>query len=60
MDALIDARAIVENAGYRAPSCLLTDTAGLKALNELEREFPVFRAVLDAANINSRYRVGSI
>ena len=28
MNALLAARATVEKAGYRAPSCLLTDTTG--------------------------------
>jgi hypothetical protein len=57
LDALIDARAAVENAGYRAPSCLLTDTGGLKAISQLDLGFPVLRPLLDAANVNSRYRV---
>jgi hypothetical protein len=60
LDALIDARAAVENAGYRAPSCLLTDTGGLKAISQLDRGFPVLRPLLDAANVNSRYRVDKL
>src|SRR5206468_12243400 len=36
LGALIEARAKLEDLGYRAPSCLLTGTAGLKALNNLE------------------------
>src|ERR1700739_3625230 len=32
LNGLIDARAKVEDVGYRAPSCLLTNTVGLKAL----------------------------
>ena len=57
LSAFIDARARLEDAGYRAPSCLLTDTGGLKALNQLVDGLSMFQPVLDAANINSVYRV---
>jgi hypothetical protein len=57
LNTLIDARAKLENAGYRAPSCLLTDTAGLKSLNQIEDGLPQIQSLLDAANINSLYRV---
>jgi hypothetical protein len=60
LGALIDARAILEDLGYRAPSCLLTGTAGLKALNNVQNGTSVFQAVLDAASINSLYRVGQL
>ena len=53
LDAFIDARARLEGAGYRAPSCLLTDTEGLKALNKLDNGLSELQTVLDAANINS-------
>jgi hypothetical protein len=56
LPALIDARADLEKSGYRSPSCLLTDTTGLKALNTLQDGLPVYQPVLDAANINSLYR----
>lgn len=56
IDALIEARADVEDAGYRAPSCLLTNTTGLKALNRLDDGSPSYDAVLKAANINSLHR----
>ena len=59
LNALIDARAAVEKAGYRAPSCLLTDTAGLKALNQLQSGIFDLQSLLEAANINSLYRVDS-
>jgi hypothetical protein len=57
LNALIDARATVENVGYRAPSCLLTNTIGLKAISQLDLGYPVLKPLLDAANVNSRYRV---
>lgn len=57
LKAVIEARARLENAGYRAPSCLLTDTAGLIALNQLVDGLSMLQPVLDAANINSLYRV---
>ncbi|MCP9275472.1 hypothetical protein [Mycolicibacterium arenosum] len=56
MDALIDARASVEDAGYRAPSCLITNTAGIKALNRLDDGRPAYDAIVKAANINSVHR----
>lgn len=56
LNGLIDARAVVEDAGYRAPSCLITNTAGLKALSQLESGCPVIESLLSAANINSVYR----
>jgi hypothetical protein len=56
LNYLIDARVKVENAGYRAPSCLLTNTAGVKALSRLVGGVPVTESLLDAANINSLHR----
>src|SRR6201999_3541309 len=60
LNALIDARAAVENAGHRAPSCLLTNTGGLKAISQLDLGFPVLKPLLEAANVNSRYRVDKL
>jgi hypothetical protein len=57
MNFLIDARAKVEDAGYRAPSCLITNTDGLKALNAFTLgSYPVLDYILSAANINSLHR----
>ena len=50
----------MENAGYRAPSCLLTDTGGLKAISQLDTGYPVLQPLLDAANVNSRYRLDNL
>ncbi|RAU94440.1 hypothetical protein DQP58_14195 [Mycobacterium colombiense] len=56
-NSLISARVIVENAGYRAPSCLVTNTAGLISLNQLvSGYYNLSEQILDAANINSLYR----
>lgn len=56
-DPLIDARADVENAGYRAPSCLVTNTVGLKKLNELvSGYYSVLQQLLSAANVNALHR----
>jgi hypothetical protein len=57
LNGLIDARATLEDAGYRAPCCLFTDTVGLKAISQLDLGYPILRPLLDAANVNSRYRV---
>lgn len=56
MNALIDARAYVEDAGYRAPSCLITNTAGLKLINQFTTGYPIADSILSAANINSLHR----
>ncbi len=56
-DSLISARVDVENAGYRAPSCLVTNTVGLKDLNQLANGYyNILQQTLAAANINSLYR----
>ncbi|OBA60259.1 hypothetical protein A5647_14940 [Mycobacterium sp. 1100029.7] len=53
LNALIDARAHVEDHGYRAPSCLITNTQGLKDLSDLSAGYPVTDQLLDAAHVNS-------
>jgi hypothetical protein len=58
--SLIDARVLVEQAGYRSPSCLLTDTAGLKRLSKIVGGYPVTDAVLAPPNINSLHRVDDL
>jgi hypothetical protein len=61
MNSLIDARARVENAGYRAPSCLITNTEGLKALNAFTPgSYPVLDYILAAANVNSLHRASQL
>lgn len=60
LDQLIPARAKVEDAGYRAPSCLLTNTAGLIALTKLDGGYSVLDPLLAAANVNSLHRATKI
>ena len=55
-DTLIDGRAEVENAGYRAPSCLVTNTIGLKKLSQLDNGYSILEQLLRAANINALHR----
>ncbi|WP_256715367.1 hypothetical protein [Mycobacterium colombiense] len=56
-NSLIAARVLVENAGYRAPSCLITNTVGLQVLNQLiSGYYNIAEQILAAANINSLYR----
>jgi hypothetical protein len=59
-DTLIDARAKVENYGYRAPSCLITNTAGLKKLSHLVSGYSILQPLLDSANIDSLHRAGKV
>lgn len=56
LEILIDGRAKVEDEGYRAPSCLITNTAGLKEISALDNGYPITEALLDSANVNSLHR----
>ncbi|MGO9156955.1 hypothetical protein [Mycobacterium sp.] len=61
LNALIDARVSVESGGYRAPSCLITNTAGLKQLTNLTTNgFPATDVLLRPAHINSLQRAGAL
>jgi hypothetical protein len=56
LNELIDARAEVENAGYRAPSCLITNTKGLQKLSQLVSGYSILEQLLRAGNINALHR----
>ncbi len=58
--ALIVARATVEDAGYRAPSCLITNTPGLIGISALVSGLPQLGPVLAAATVNSLQRATTI
>ncbi len=60
LDSLIDARVKVEDAGYRAPSCLITNTKGLKHLSALDSGYSVTDALLAAAHVNSLHRASQL
>jgi hypothetical protein len=60
LDGLIEARAKVEKAAYRSPSCLVTDTASLKMLSAFINGNPGTDALLPPANINSLHRVETL
>jgi hypothetical protein len=60
LDQLIPARARVEDAGYRAPSCLLTNTPGLVKLSQLDGGYSVLDPLLTTANVNSLHRAKTI
>lgn len=60
LNGLIDARALVEKGGYRAPSCLITDTDGLKELSTLISGYPGTNVLLPPANISSLQRVETL
>ena len=53
---LITARAKVEDAGYRAPSCLITNTVGLTNLTQFSGPSSILRELLEAGNINALHR----
>jgi len=57
LSALIDARVRAEGYGYRAPSCILTSTRGLQRLSQFQGGDSVLQGLLDAANVNSLYRI---
>ncbi|WP_431232673.1 hypothetical protein ACQ856_25220 [Mycolicibacterium psychrotolerans] len=56
LNALVDARVYVEDAGYRAPSCLITNTEGYKKLSHLVGGVSILPQLLTTANIDSLYR----
>lgn len=60
LDALLEARAKVESAGYRAPSSLVTDLTGIKAIMKLLNGYSVKSALLDASNVNAMHRVANV
>ncbi len=61
LNGLIDARVLVEQGGYRAPSCLITNTAGLKELTALTTSgIPGTDVLLAPANINCIQRVNQL
>lgn len=61
LDALLDARAKVETGGYRSPSCLITNTHGLKELTALTTAaIPATDVLLAPAHINSLQRVAAL
>lgn len=62
LTTLIQARAKVEQAGYRAPSCLVTDTVGLEALaaSTIANGDAGTNVLLPPANINSLQRVDTL
>lgn len=62
LDALIVARASVEDGGYRAPSCLVTDTIGLAVLagSTIANGYSGTDVLLPPANINSLQRVNTL
>jgi hypothetical protein len=57
---LIEARAKVENGGYRAPSAAVTNTPGLQALSQLNSGYTIMDSLLGPANVNSVYRVDTL
>lgn len=61
LNVLIAARAKVEKAGYRAPSCLITDVNGIKALSQLTGGgYSLKETFLDAGNVNSLNRIEQV
>lgn len=60
LEDLIDARKVIENNGFRAPSCLIANTKAFKKLNELFGGYSLLDAFLNGANANSLHRVDDI
>ena len=59
-DQLITARAKVEDAGYRAPSCLITNTVGLTKLSQMPSGTSILQGLLTAANVNALHRTSKL
>lgn len=62
LNTLLEARAKVEKAGYRAPSCLVTDTVGVETLagSTIANGYAGTDVLLPPANINSLQRVETL
>jgi hypothetical protein len=60
VEALIETRATVEDAGYRAPCCVLTNTEGLKKFSQLVSGYSILETLLTAANANSLHRASQL
>ncbi|KUI36161.1 hypothetical protein AU195_04740 [Mycobacterium sp. IS-1496] len=60
MKTLIAGRAKLEDGGFRAPSCLLTNTKGYQDLSAFSGSYPVTDLVLAAANVNSLHRCSQL
>jgi len=60
LNQLIPARARVEDEGYRAPSCIITNTPGLVALTQLDGGYSVLDSLLTPANVNSLHRAKKV
>ncbi|ULN43735.1 hypothetical protein MI149_12070 [Mycolicibacterium crocinum] len=56
LNKLILARAHVEDGGYRAPSCLITNTVGLTNLNQFSGGTFTLEPLQAAGNINALHR----
>jgi hypothetical protein len=56
LDVLLEARALLEDSGYRAPSCLLASTAHFADLNRFAAGVIVTPSLLTAANANTLQR----
>ncbi|ORJ57306.1 hypothetical protein [Mycobacterium simiae] len=54
--SLIKTRARIEDAGYRAPSCIITNTEGLLKLSQFSSGVSILGQLTAAANVNSLYR----
>jgi hypothetical protein len=60
LNNLINARTKVEDEGYRAPSCLVTNTKGLKYLSRLSAGYPIVNELLASAHVNSLHRASQL
>jgi hypothetical protein len=60
LDGLIDARTHVEDSGFRAPNSLFALKSMVKEVHKLVGNASVKEAILDAGNINSLHRVGTL
>lgn len=59
-EQIILGRAALEDVGYRAPSCLITNTQGLIKLSQLASGTSILGGLLTAGNINALHRAAKI
>lgn len=60
LTALIDGRRLLEDAGYQAPSCLITSTAHYKAINQWVDVGVASAGLLLAAQVNALHRTSRL
>lgn len=60
LSSLIIGRSLLENNGFRSPTCLIANTVAFQEMNKLNTGYSSLDAILSGANANSLHRVDQI